>query len=145
MTATTSIAPPSTGRRLAGAIGLAGAISVVVNVVIYVIARIADVDLLVPEGPGSDELARLGIGPVVIASVIPLIIAALLALGLRRWTSQPTTIFRVIVVVGFVLSYVNVVTADLTGGTAVTVGLMHPIVAVAAWFFLTPLTSSDGD
>ncbi len=143
MTATASTTPTSTGPRLGRAIALAGAISVVVNLAIYVIARIADVDLLVPEGPGSDTLSRLGVGPVVVASVLPLVLAALVALGLRRWTTQPTRIFRLLVALGFVLSYVNVVAGDLSGETALTVGLMHPIVAATAWFFVTPLTDTE--
>ncbi len=122
-------------------LGLAAGASALVNLIIWAVARIADVALAVPETPGGDTMVELTAAPVLMSSILPVIVGFAIAVALARWVPRrAATTFTVIVVLGFVLSFVPLLTSDLSTGTAVTVGLMHPVVAAAALVFLRPLT-----
>ena len=120
---------------------LAAAASVAGNLFIFGVASIADVDLLVPESPGSDATIDLTAGTVVVATVLPLVIALLVALVLRR-TRHGGRLFTALVVAGFVLSYGPLFGAAMDTGTTIALALMHPVVAAAALWQLRPVAAS---
>ena len=121
---------------------IAAAASVAGNLVLFAVASIADVDLLVPESPGSDATIDLTSGTVVFATVLPLAIALLAALALRR-ARHGSRLFTALVVAGFVLSYGPLFGADMDTGTTITLALMHPVVAAAALWQLRPVAASS--
>jgi hypothetical protein len=131
-------------RRAARGVATAAIVAAAANLVVYAVARLLDAELLVPEGPGSDTTIRLGPGPVVVATVLPLVVAGVLAVVLARRARRPARAFTAVVVAGLVLSFVPLLTADLSAGTTVALALMHPIVAGAALAFVRPEAGRDG-
>jgi hypothetical protein len=143
MTTTTSdIKAPESLRPALRRFLVAAAASVTGNLFIFGAASIADVDLLVPESPGSDATIDLTAGAVVFASVLPLAVALVAALALRR-RRHGGRLFTALVVAGFVVSYGPLLGSDMDGGTAITLALMHPCVAAAALWQLRPVAASQ--
>lgn len=120
---------------------VAAAASVAGNLIIFGAASIADVDLLVPESPGSDATIDLTAGTVAFASVVPLAVALVAALLLRR-QRHGGRLFTALVAAGLVLSYGPLLGSDMDSGTAITLALMHPVVAAAALWQLRPVARS---
>ncbi|MFP5308844.1 MAG: DUF6069 family protein [Actinomycetes bacterium] len=143
MTTITSETTPADvgGRSALRHLLLAAAASVAANLLIFGIASVADVDLLVPESPGSDATIELTMGTVVAATVLPLTIALVVALVLRR-TRRGGRQFTALVVAGLVLSFGPLFGAGMDTGTMIALGLMHPVVAAAALWQLRPVAAS---
>ena len=140
--ATTDSAPPLL-RRATQATIMAGGVAAVVNVAIYGVAKGMGADLIVPESPGSDAVEELAVPSVLMSSIVPILVAGLLAVVLRRFaTGRASTIFTIVVAIGFVGSFMPFLTSDFSAGTAVALFLMHPVVAGAALHYVRPLTES---
>lgn len=123
--------------------GVAAAASAAVNLVIFLGASAFGAALEVPESPGSDVLIDLGAGVVAVASVLPLAIATVLAAGLRR-LARGARIFTAIVVAALLVSYAPFASSDMTGGTTITLAIMHPVVAAAALWQLRAVANAAG-
>jgi hypothetical protein len=116
--------------------GLVIAVAAVINVAIFLIAKAAGVEILVPQGASPTTLTVV---PVVLFTAIPLALAAVLVLVLRRVGVSSPRVFAGIVVVGTLLSLLAPLTADLTGSNKLTLASMHLVAGLAALVGLTPM------
>jgi Family of unknown function (DUF6069) len=118
----------------------AGAIAAVANLIVYLIAGAANVPLQIA-APGSSQLERLPIVPVILASLIPAFVAAALLLLLRRFTPRANTVFQVIAVVFTLVSFGGPLGQPTDGGTKFVLNLMHVIAGAVITIGLTRRTS----
>lgn len=126
-------------------IGLAaGVVAAVINVVIYVIFQVATgaPPRIVPPG---QQLQDLFLGMVVLLSLIPPLIAALLAYGLGRWTNAASAWLIGISLVVLVLSMGSPLTqpAVVTTGTKLVLTVMHVVVAAVTLAALVPRLAAE--
>lgn len=112
------------------------AAAAVVNVAVYLIAGAAGVEILVPQGASPTSL---GLAPVIVFTAVPLALAAVLMLVLRRFGVSSPRVFAGVVVVGTVLSLLAPMTADLTLSNKLTLAAMHVVAGLAALVGLTPM------
>ena len=116
--------------------GLVIAVAAVINVAVYLIATAAGVEILVPQGGTPTPLSVV---PVVVFTIVPLVLAAVLLLVLRRVGVSGPRVFAGVVVVVALLSLLAPLTADLTASNKVTLAVMHVVAGLAALVGLTPL------
>ena len=121
-------------------IGLLAAVAAAVaNVIVYLIAvALFDANLRVPEGLGSDTYSDLAVGQVIFASMLPALLATLLAIALVRWTGAPRRWFVISAVVVLLLSYLTFFDLDGTTGAFVTLAIMHVVAAAAIVAVIAP-------
>ncbi len=113
--------------------------AVIANLIVYALAvGFADIPLRITAGPGSSELVDLTAGPVILMSVLPALLATLLAAGLAKWTSAPGRWFTVIAAGLLVLSMVPVLALDISTGAKLSLELMHLVAAVVIVGLLAP-------
>ena len=111
---------------------VAAVVAAVANLIVYAIAEgPAGLNLRVPNQQAGGDLVDLGPGPVVLFSVLPAAVAALLAAGLARWSSTPRRWFLAIALVVLAVSFLPLVGADLPTSTRLTLGIMHVVTAGA--------------
>jgi hypothetical protein len=122
----------------------AGFVAAVINVISYFVVQIATSapPRIVPPG---QELQDLFLGMVVLMSLIPPLIAALLAYGLSRWTSAASAWLIGISLVVLVLSLLSPLTqpATVTTGTKLVLAVMHVVVAAVTLAALVPRLSAE--
>jgi hypothetical protein len=116
--------------------GLVIAVATVINVAVFLIARAIGVEILVPQGATPTTLSVV---PVVVFTIVPLVLAAVFLLVLRRVGVSSPGVFGAIVVVGTVLSLFAPLTAELSASNKVTLVVMHLVAGLAALIGLTPL------
>jgi hypothetical protein len=116
--------------------GLVIALAAVINVAVYFIATAAGVEILVPQGSTPSPLSVV---PVVVFTIVPLVLAAVLLLVLRRVGVSSPRVFAGIVVVVSLLSLAAPLTADLTASNKLVLAAMHLVAGLAALVGLTPL------
>jgi len=116
--------------------GLVIAVAAVINVAVYLIATAAGVEILVPQGATPTPLS---VAPVVVFTIVPLVLAAVLLLVLRRVGVSSPRVFAGIVVVVSLLSLAAPLTADLTASNKLVLAAMHMVAGLAALVGLTPL------
>lgn len=109
------------------------------NLLVYLIAvGLFDADVRVPEAPGSATYVDLSVVQVLFASIVPAILATLLAIALLRWTGAPRRWFVISAVVIFLLSFLSFVDLDASTGAYMTLALMHLVAAVAITMVVAP-------
>lgn len=116
--------------------GLVIVAATVVNIAVFLVAKAVGVEILVPQGGAPTALS---VAPVMIFTIIPLVLATVLLLLLRRLGVSRPGVFAGIVVVGTVLSLLAPLTADLTVSNKVALAVMHVVAGGAALIGLTPL------
>ena len=114
---------------IAGLIG--GGIAAVANVVVYFIAPVLNVSQ--PDG----SLGPVTIGPIIAASIMPAIFAAIFLWLLRRYTGNGTRIFQIVAVILLLLSFASPFAAAASTGIAIWLNVMHLIAGVAIIWSLT--------
>jgi hypothetical protein len=125
-----------------GALGALAAL--VVNLLIFVIARLADVSFTIPTWDG-DGTQTIGAGAVTGNTVVPLALAVLLtAVVLRRWPRRARTL-AVIAVVVTIVSFAPPLTLEAPAATRTVLALMHPSVLVAYLAVLRPALRAAGN
>lgn len=107
---------------------LGGAVAGIINGIIYLIARASDVSFTVPSQQEAGATMDIGIGPIIIFSVVPAVIASLLVLLLNRFTRKPFTIYLIIAVIILLVSFFPL-TLEMDNITRIVLGIMHVIVA----------------
>jgi len=117
--------------------------AVLAPVLIHLVAvQLFDVELTVPESPGSDVWAELELGPVIGASIIAVLLGwALLAVLERVVPARALTIWTVVAVVVMVLSLPW--NPDFTAGERVVIGAMH--LAIGAILIIGMHRTAAGD
>lgn len=121
--------PLAIGRTLL--VGLvAGIVAGIANMIFYFLTRaIFSLPYLVPVGDPSSTPVPLPLAAIVIASVVPALLAAIFYWALGRFTSRATTIFTVVAVLFTLLSLAAPLTLPIDQGTRVALAVMHIIAA----------------
>ena len=111
---------------------LAAVISVVLNVVLFLVGRAAD---LIPETVSVQSPTGEGpmtAGPVIVMSIVPVVVAMLVYRILRRTTARPARVFRIVggglLVVSLLLPFGI---PDVPAKMALTLDLMHVMTGLA--------------
>lgn len=86
---------------------------------------------MIPQSPGSTSLAPLTIGPIVGASIVPAIGAAVLLAVLGRFVSRPFRIFHIVAAVILLLSLGGPLNLPIGGAEKVVMAVMHVVTAAA--------------
>ncbi len=143
MTSRTSV-PPSAAPAMDRPwwqLGLAaGVIAAVINAVVYFLYQaVAGAPLQVTQ-PGGGALQDLPVVLVTLMSIIPPVVASVLAYALSRWTRSARTWLIAISVILAVLSLLSPLglPAEVSTGNKLTLAAMHLIVAGAALAALVP-------
>lgn len=122
----------------------AGVIAAIINVIIYFVYQAATgaPPRIVPPG---QQLQDLVLGMVVLLSLIPPLIAALLAYGLSRWTSSANAWLIGISLVILVLSMLSPLAqpTPVATSTKLVLAVMHVVVAAVTLAALVPRLSVD--
>lgn len=131
---------PAPAARPWWQLGLAAAvIAAVANLIVFAIAvGAAGIDVRITPSPGESELVDLTAGPVILMSVVPALLATLLAAGLAKWTAAPRRWFLGVAAVILVLSLFPVAGLAISTGAKVTLALMHLIAAAVIVGLLAP-------
>ena len=116
--------------------GLVIAAAAVVNLAVYLVAKAAGLELLVPMGATPVPLEA---APVVVFTVVPLLLAAVLLLVLRRVGVGSLAVFAGVAAVVLLLSLAAPLTADLAVPNKLVLASMHTVAGLAALLGLAPL------
>jgi hypothetical protein len=116
--------------------GLVIVAAVIVNLAVYLVAKAAGVEIVVPMGASP---VPLDAAPVVVFTVVPLALAAVLLLVLRRVGVASPAVFSGVAAVVLLLSLSAPLTADLAVSNKLVLASMHAVAGLAAVFGLTPL------
>ncbi len=116
--------------------GLAIAAAVIVNLAVYLVAKAAGVEILVPMGASPVPLEA---GLVVAFTVIPLVLAAVLLLVLRRVGVASPAVFAGAAAVVLLLSLSAPLSGDLAVSNKLVLASMHAVAGLAALAGLAPL------
>ncbi len=120
--------------NLLKAAAIAGIVGAVLNTVVFFIARAANMvndSIIIRDGQPLKLL------PVVLGSIVPAFIAALLLFVLSKFTKKPVAIFIWISVVFFLVSMMGPFgTPGLPMGMRITLAVMHIAPAAATLYFL---------
>ncbi len=120
--------------NLLKAAAIAGIVGAVLNTVVYYIARAA--------GAVTDAIAirdgqPLMLLPVIMGSIVPAFVAALLLFVLGKFTKNAVTIFTWVSIVFLVVSMMGPFgTPGLPMGMRITLAVMHVVPAVVILYFL---------
>lgn len=134
--ATTSVKPSFGSVLKAGLIG--GITAAGLNVIVLLLAGVFGIVLNVMAGPPPNQQAMtLTAVPVILLSIMPAIIGALLFFLLTRISAKAATIFTVIAVVIVLLSLLPVLGQPLSAAGMITLTLMHFIAAGVITYWLT--------
>ncbi len=141
---TTLISTSVDTRKLLTVAPLAGLVAAAINAVLFYIGTATGAipaDLIIPNAGQP-----LTIGPVIIASVVPVIVAGLLLALLNRFTKRPLRIFNVIAVVLLVLSFTSPFSIpNVPVGMIIILNLMHVVVAGAVLVAFNRLANRQAD
>ena len=107
-----------TGRVLRAG-GLAAVLSAVANALVLMVASALFGSIVVPPGE------PLTLGPVVVASVVGAVGAAIALAVMGRLVRRPIRAFRIVAVVVLLLSFAPIVLQGVAGPSAGTLILMH--------------------
>jgi hypothetical protein len=126
----TSIAPRLDGRPL-WQVGLVAAlVAAAGNVIVYVVARAADVPLELTE-VFSDDFVRMPVSSFVLGTLLDGgVVAILLAAACRRWAPRPRVWFVTLAVIGTVASLGMPLASDGTTATVVVLSISHVVAAL---------------
>ncbi|GIW29931.1 MAG: hypothetical protein KatS3mg071_0105 [Meiothermus sp.] len=118
-------------RKIWPAALLGGVLSVVGNLLVFVVAGGLGVNLQVTAAPGSSTLVPLQVGPVVLASLLPAFPAAALLKVLARFLPNPWPVFLGLSAVLLLVSLRGPLNLPTDPANEWTLNLMHLVSAVA--------------
>lgn len=132
MTKATSL-PTSAERVPAGRLWLlalaAAGIAAVVNLLIWLLAGVANLPLNIQMGGPEAPVVPLSAGPVIVMSVVPALAGAALLWLLGRVTAQPFRWFTIIAVVVLLLSLAGPLLLPVALANKLVLSLMHVVAA----------------
>lgn len=110
---------------------IGGGLGALVNVVLFfVLTPLLGASPIMVQPTPDMAAIELTFVPVIIASLLPAFVAAGLLWLLGRFTAQPYTIFRIVAVVGLVLSFGPFAASLFSAQQIVVLGLMHVVAAI---------------
>lgn len=110
---------------------VAGVAAFIVNLILFLIAQSLGLSLMVSQPADPNTLVPLSMGPILGASIVPAIAAAILLAILGRFLARPLRIFQIIAVVFLLLSFGGPFSLPVETSTKVVLGVMHVVTAVA--------------
>lgn len=110
---------------------LGGVLSVVGNLLVFVVAEVLGVNLQITTAPGSSTLVPLQVGPVVLASLLPTFPAAALLKVLACSLPNPWPVFLGIAGAFLLVSLRGPLNLPTDPANEWTLNLMHLVSAVA--------------
>jgi hypothetical protein len=116
--------------------GLLIAAATLVNVAVFLLAKAGGVEILVPMGASPVPLSA---ALVVVFTIVPLVLAAVFLLVLRRVGVSSSRVFAGVVLTVAVLSLLAPLTADLTVSNKLVLATMHVVAGLAALLRLAPV------
>lgn len=119
-----------TGRIVQGTI-LGIVLAIVFNWLVYAYGQSRSVSFLVQQ-PNSTAPQTISLGMIIIASIITIIIGAIILWALSRFTDNALMIFLWLAAIVALISLVGPYQMALGIGSFATLGLMHIITATAA-------------
>lgn len=118
----------------------AGVTAAIGNLIVFVVAQnLFGLSLMIPQSPGNTTLVPLTIDPILGASIIPAIGAAVLLAILGRLVKRPFRIFQIIAVIVLLLSFGGPLNLPIGGVEKVALAVMHVVTAVAIVVILSAL------
>lgn len=113
------------------AAGAATVVNAILFFVFHAAGVISDTIFIQPNQP-------MTIVPIIISSILPTLIAALVFFLLEKYTNSGFKIFRIISIVLMVLTFINpfVGIVGVTLGYALVLNLMHVVVVAALLYFI---------
>lgn len=134
-----SHSPQTTPERTADALlartGLALAAAVVTNLVIWAIGNAIVDPIQVPGGDGNTDLEW---PPVIVATAVGLVAAAVASYAVGRFGKRPRRLFLIVVAVATLLSLAGPLSADLDTDNKLALAAMHVVTGAAAVVALAP-------
>lgn len=122
----------STGGWIWPRAALGAGIALTANLVIWAIAASIGVEVMIPETPNSEVYVSLTLLPVLLASVLPAVAAAIGLLVLQRVVpGRARRVFQIVVAVVAIMSLGGPLSLDVTTGSRIALVAMHVITAVA--------------
>lgn len=119
---------------------LAGVVAAVANLIVYVIVQnLFGMTLMGPSGPGSTEMAPLPAAAIIIASLIPALVATILLALLGLFLARPILVFWIVSVVFLLISFMGPLDLPVNTATKVILNLMHVVAAIPIVGILTTL------
>jgi Family of unknown function (DUF6069) len=119
-------------RTIPGGVLVASVLGVVDGAIVWGIAALFGVDILVPEGPGSQELTGITIAPIALVVVISAVGAGALLWVLQRlFRERALRIFQVVALVVLVLSLALPLTLNEPAEGQLALIVMHILVGSA--------------
>ncbi|MCI0533923.1 MAG: DUF6069 family protein [Verrucomicrobiales bacterium] len=119
-------------RVLKKALPLAALASAGLNLVLYgVVTRVLGLPLAITQEPGA-PLEPLGVGPVISASVVPAVVAALLLIVLGRFLRRPVMVFIIISVIALIATMAGPLNVSVDAATTRWVLAAMHVVAAAS-------------
>ena len=115
---------------------LGGAIAAVASLIVFFIGRAAVGPIEVAQQPGA-PIAPLSWFMIVVATLVPAVVGALLLTGLQRFTNNGARIFQIVAVVIALLSLFPALTQAGSAGASAVLVLLHIIAAGAIVWALT--------
>ncbi len=110
---------------------IAGVVASLGNLLLYIVARAAGVPFLISPQPGSSDLMTLPVAMVVIATIVPALVAALILAALARFTRTPLRLFQIGSVLFLIVSLIMPMTMSVALSTRLVLALMHVIAGAA--------------
>jgi hypothetical protein len=109
----------------------AGAAALLGNLIIFFVGQnLLGLSLMIPQAPGSSTaLVPLTIGPIVGASIVPAIGAAVLLAVLGRFVKRPFRVFQIVAAVILLLSFGGPLNLPIGGAEKVVMVVMHVVTA----------------
>lgn len=129
---------PISANRLVSAAVVAAVAATFANLLVYfLVPALFDIVLEVPLGGPGSALQQLPAAMVVMASVAPAIVGALLLAALNRYTARPIGIFNMVALAVLLISLGPLFTLPVAAGVAVTLTVMHVLTAALITYLLT--------
>lgn len=107
---------------------LAGTVAAVGNLLVWVLGRALAVPLDIPVGAQTTALTA---GPIIVASFVPALLAAVLLALLSHLATRPLWVFRLVGGVALLLSLLGPLALPVAGATKAVLLGMHVVAALA--------------
>ncbi|MFD2570064.1 DUF6069 family protein [Spirosoma soli] len=122
-------------RKLLYLVPIAGLAAAILNAILFLIG--SSTGAFSPDYINPNTGQPITVGPVIMASIVPALVAGILLALLNRFTKNPLKIFNIIALVVFVLMFATpLMLPNAPMGMVVILELMHVVVAgVVVWVF----------
>lgn len=120
---------------------VAAAAAVLVNLAVFALGNLFGLNWVISAGPGSTELMPLPVIAIILATVAPIIGAAIVFALLGKFAPRPILVFWIISIAFLLVSFIPVISLPVAVPLATRFGLsmMHIVAGAVAVGLLTKL------